>query len=534
MVLPSPVVSDALTLDERKLLQDIINDNCAYAALADATNSWYDVSSPDDLSLEECCDYIKSPVAYAARVASDQLCPVPIIKCKEMGLYRAFKAVSMDRLVSATKEHIFKLQKLGCLGEKVFRDAELPSRALIIGAQVLYKLKDDDRFTCRVAGRGDTLPVDPTVVNFAAVASDGDKSFALAAMQAHCSIRGEALRISDADVHDAFSQIKRPLGSPALFIRFPKNFPHALAGLCLEVNGALPGFTESNRLFDLELARVLIQEAGFSNDICSPRTFVKFNAHDSGLKCIINTHVDDMRILDNSLSLAQDAVVALEKRFGPMRSNSPSLTFTGVECKQFSNGAVMQSQDRYIVRLAQAVGVAHMPPVEMPAHDDFFKPSDHQALASVDPVKYQSLTGSLVQVKTRDDIKHFISHLCSRNAEPNEGDYSKAIHLLRYLYSSSEIGRVFMSDSLQLCCWGDAAYANVSEGRSAGSHFLCVGPNNAPFVSTVKFLSVPTSPTDAEYMNATQAAKLVMHFRFFGSCQNFSVGFNVLRFSNSY
>jgi hypothetical protein len=92
------VVSDALTLDERMLLQDIIDDNRVYAAAADVANcSWYDISTVDDLSLEECCDYIKSPVAYAARVSSDQLCPVPIIKCKEMGLYRAFKAVYMDR-----------------------------------------------------------------------------------------------------------------------------------------------------------------------------------------------------------------------------------------------------------------------------------------------------------------------------------------------------------------------------------------------------------------------------------------------------
>ncbi len=169
----------------------------------------------------------------------------------------------------------------------MFRDNDLPSHALVIGAQVMYKLKDDDRFTCRVAGRGDTLPVDPSVVNFAAVASDGDKSFALAAMQAHCSIRGEKLRISDADVHDTFSEIKRPLGSPPLYIKFPKNFPHSLAGLCLEVKGALPGLTESNRLFDLEFARVLIQEAGFSNDICSPRTFVNFNANDSGLSALL-------------------------------------------------------------------------------------------------------------------------------------------------------------------------------------------------------------------------------------------------------
>ena len=220
-----------------------------------------------------------------------------------------------------------------------------------------------------------------------------------------------------------------------------------------------------------------------------------------------------MRILDNAPDLFKDAIVALEKRFGKLIIDSPSLTFTGVESTQLPNGAIVELQDRFIARLAQNVGVHLMPPVSLPAHADFFKRSTTpEDMILVDPSLYQSLTGSLVQVKTRDCIKHFVSYLCSRNASPDEGDYSKAIHLLRYLHSSSGLGRVFDSTSVQICCWADASFGNLPEGRSIGSFFLCVGPNNAPFVSVVKFLAVPTNPTDAEYMNTCAAAKLIKHY----------------------
>ena len=504
--------SDALTPDERVYLDSIIAANLsAYSSRYDG--EWYDVSAGDDFSLADCNAILSSPSAFIARSHSSHLQPNPVVTCKELNLYRALHSFSYETLWRATNDHIGKQQKLGCLGEIVFTESTLPRGALIIGCQTLYKFKDDGRFTCRVAGRGDTLPIDPSVVNFAAVCPDGDKAFALAAMQAHAASRGEKLNLSAADVHDAFSQVKRPSGSVRLFVRFPKNFPHSLAGHCLEVLGALPGLTESNRLFDLELARVLIQEAGFQNDISSPRTFVKFHSTNSNYKCIISTHVDDMRILDNYPLLCQDALVALENRFGKLRVDCPSLTFTGVESQLLPDGSILQSQDRFVARLAQNIGVHHMSPVVLPAHADFFKRSiSSEDMLFVDPSLYQSLTGSLVQVKTRDEIKHFVSHLCSRNASPDEGDYAKAIHLLRYLYSSPGLGRVFSATSVQIYCWADASFGNLTEGRSIGSFFLSVGPDNAPFVSVVKFLAVPTNPTDSEYMNTLAAAKLIKHY----------------------
>jgi hypothetical protein len=296
-----------------------------------------------------------------------------------------------------------------------------------------------------VAARGDTLPVHPGQVNFASVCSDSDKMFCLAAMQAHCEQRNEFLNICDIDVVGAFLRIQRPAGSTRLFLRFPKNFPHVvLAGMCLEVFGALYGLLESNRLFDLELTRVFIEDAGFKNDISSPRTFVKFSPVDPQLKCIANTHVDDIRTLDNCPDLRQSLFSALKNRFGDLHEHLESETFTGIEMLRYENGAVSQTQSRFITRLAESIGIAHMLPVNVPCHPDFFLESEIPSDCTlVDPSIYQSLTGSLVQMKTRDDVKHLVSFLCSKNSSPTEGDYKKALHLLRYLHSTAVLVRVF-------------------------------------------------------------------------------------------
>ena len=129
---------------------------------------------------------------------------------------------------------------------------------------------------------------------------------------------------------------------------------------------------------------------------------------------------------------------------------------------------------------------------------------------------FTSLTGSLVHVlQTRDDVRLFVSHLCSKNAAPCEGDYMKAIHLLRYLSSTPHIGRCYHSSSTEIEVSSDAAYLLHPEvGRSSGAYFCCVGPGNAPFHSDARMQSeVATCPMTAEYMAACSACKLIVHLR---------------------
>jgi len=65
-----------------------------------------------------------------------------------------------------------------------------------------------------------------------------------------------------------------------------------------------------------------------------------------------------------------------------------------------------------------------------------------------------------------------VSHLCSKNACPNKGDASKAIHLLRYLASTSDMGPVFKSSSTVLFAHADAAFGVHTDGFVV-PHIFC-------------------------------------------------------------
>ena len=85
-------------------------------------------------------------------------------------------------------------------------------------------------------------------------------------MQSHAESRGEVLNVTLFDVIGGFLHIKRT--SPIrLFLLLPANLPHPLAGMYVEILGALYGLRESNRLFMAELKRV-IATAGFQSRNC--------------------------------------------------------------------------------------------------------------------------------------------------------------------------------------------------------------------------------------------------------------------------
>ena len=75
-------------------------------------------------------------------------------------------------------------------------------------------------------------------------------------MEAHCSSRDEPLIISDCDVVGGFLHID--LDSPVpLYLCFPPDFPHPLAGKCVRILHAIYGLKRANQLFSAEFTRVV-------------------------------------------------------------------------------------------------------------------------------------------------------------------------------------------------------------------------------------------------------------------------------------
>jgi len=290
--------------------------------------------------------------------------------------------------------------------------------------------------------------------------------------------------------------------------------PHPLAGKYIEVFGALYGLGESNRLFH-EAAHEVCLSAGFTPSKVGNMTYSKCDPNNKVIKCITSCVVDDFRSLDNDSSLSNSLRDALKKRFTNITYNEKSTTFSGIETKILSNGAIRQTQNRYIARTAENFGIAHLPLVDTPFHEDFFKELDDIENAAFDQEKLQKINGHLTQMlKTRDDVKHLVNYTSSKNCSPRLGYYTRAIHILRYIYSTPEIGRTFKSNSTEIFAHVDTSHANLPGAKSTVAFFLSVGKNNAPFHSVVKVIpDIPTCPMTAEYMGYSTTGQAITHFR---------------------
>ena len=291
-------------------------------------------------------------------------------------MHQALRDNGYDRLIAATCVEIDKQQGIGSLSTfDIYSSKDLlPANSIVVDAHVLYKLKADNRETCRIAAMGNRLPTLPGSSTFASVVNDGSKMFCVAAMQAHCEKRQEDLIISDADVVGGFLHI--PLNSPLLlYLKLLKNLPHPLARQFVRVLGAINGLQESSRLFAKEYSRTIVEDAGFKYASIEKQVFVKQMDGDPGKKCIVAVTVDDALIVSNCQKLVDELLAALSVRFGPLTINRECKLHTGLEFTRLLNGAILVTQDLAIARAASVVGVSHLPFVEVPVELDFFKTS---------------------------------------------------------------------------------------------------------------------------------------------------------------
>lgn len=527
---PKPIrtdpLPDSLTPAESALLDEAIESNKIALITATSPTSdsdycidYFDTTMPDERSLNDLmCSHdplVVSKVACASRIVTraslSDLKPILNTKGKQYPLSKAVKFQDLDRLKKSTAIEIDKLISTGCCSP-----VPIPSLVglvdyLIVHAHVLYKLKADGRDTCRIAGMGNRIMPDPDIDTFSPVSKEADRMLSIAMMQAHCASLDIDLNMVAFDVMGAFLRCRHK-SSKRMFLLLPHNLPHPLAGQYLEVFGALYGLRESNKIFQDEANAVCVNE-GFVPSSVAPMTYVKTLPSDPSKKCVLNTVVDDFLSCDNCPELTNGLFQALKARFTDITSSDSSPTFSGIETTRLDNHGILLSQTGYIARVADTMGISHLEQVDTPVHSDFF--IDPTPSPAMEPATYQKLTGHLVQtLKTRDDVRHFVSFLCSKNQSPTNRDYEKAIHLLRYLHSTPLYGRTFNSKDATIFGFADSSHATLPDGRSPYAYFLCVGSHNAPFFSDAKSLDdIATCPFSGEYMAASNASKHIIHFR---------------------
>ena len=514
-------------LDNLALDEAILDSQQQFRAMvATATELLPFSIGPDEYLAQESTSSVATALLSSFdKIPHTELQPIRDLTAKQLSLSLALRSQPRAKLERVITAELDKLIRIGGIHPDFYPDRRsLPSHVTndqIVAGIFVFKDKSDGRETARLAADGRKVDLPDGQISYAEVVPGDDKQMALAGMVAHCNSRNELMNMSTSDVVGAFPRVARPPGSVDLYLLLPHNLPHPWAGGYVQIKGALYGLKESSRLFQLELVKVILS-AGYRAMPESRMTFVAHHPKDPGLMAVASVVVDDVRNLDNCPSLTIKLQASIRARFSEITIDDGTM-FAGIEhVLTHSDGVsaprntVVNTQNKYIGRIAANAGTTHMPPVPALDMPDFYEASTTPTdLVPADLLLYPHFLGCLTHaLQTRAEIRPAVSYLASRNVTPTAGDMAKAIYVLRYLSSTPQVGLVYNARSTQLCAYSDSAFACHEDGKSSTGFILCMGPDDAPFVCSAKAQpSVAPDIVSSEYYAAGAACLLIAHFR---------------------
>jgi hypothetical protein len=233
-------------------------------------------------------------------------------------------------------------------------------------------------------------------------------------------------------------------------------------------------------------------------------------------RCYVSTHVGDGKVIFNHRPFYDDLVSALEQRYGALKK-STLVSYTGTTFSKHSSGAFTRSQEGYVLRFLDSIGIKGITTSKVPSTMDLF--DDDPTSPLCDQPLYRSLIGSLIHtLRTRYDIQKEVCHLSSKCSRPTQLDLAKVVLVLRYLSSTPKFGPTYhTTQGPVLSCFVDCSYGVHTDGRSHGGFSLHIGTDNAPFfVSSKKQKDcVAVGAMESEYVELSAASRKVLEFRYF-------------------
>jgi hypothetical protein len=406
---------------------------------------------------------------------------------------------------------------------KMFDDAKAgippgPNSPVLVQSKVFLKGKyradgTFDRVTARLVGCGNLQPNCSFGATFAPAVCSSLRLTCTHAFFADAARRGRAkdVLVYSLDVNGAFLQVN--IDSPVpLFIRLPANIG-PLSGVIMRVRKALYGLKQSNHAFHKDLTATMAT-LGYLPTPHDPSIFIK-DAQDDEERTICYFHVDDGNILSLSEKAVKHLIDGLTARYGELTMDITGSTHAGW-CLTRSDDAIVVHQAGYINSMADKFAdlIASAPgPTPKTAHGPtlFDAPSD---TTPVHCIAYQELIGSLMHAKqTRQECSLVLSHLATKNQSPNASDLRHAVHLLRYLCATPDVGSRLEFASVsehgaRLFCYVDASYGCHLNGRSHGGFKFCIG---GPLSGPILTMSSPVTDTDVQ-LSSCEAEYVMLCF----------------------
>ncbi|KAL0364081.1 UNVERIFIED_CONTAM: Retrovirus-related Pol polyprotein from transposon RE2 [Sesamum angustifolium] len=295
-------------------------------------------------------------------------------------------------------------------------------------------------------------------------------------------------QIESVDYFDSFSPVALSVTVRVfLVVAASKSWPL----FQLHVNIA---FLHASRQWNLELTAKLLY-FGFTQ---SPHDNCLFLKHDSGNFVALLVYVDDIILTGTSEVHLRNAKQYMDRLF-TIKDLGPTKYFLGLELTHSPHGLLI-TQRKYLQDILVDVSMIDAKPTSTPFPPSIKLTDDAGSLLPA-PDKFHRLVGRLLYLGfTRPDISFSVQQLSQFLQHPRTLHWDAALHVFRYLKSTSSLGLFFASNSpLHLSACSSVTWASCLDSRRSITRFCVFLGSSLVSWKTKKQATVSRSSVELEY-----------------------------------
>ncbi len=288
------------------------------------------------------------------------------------------------------------------------------------------------------------------------------------------------------------------------------------SNMVCKLQRSLYGLKQAPRVWNNVIDKFL-KQSGYVQSQADVCIYVKDKG---GEKTIIALYVDDLLIACSNDDSLQQVKKELANRFN-MKDLGPAKFILGLEItRDRRNKTTYLSQEKYITDILNRFNMKDAKPMDTPQAVGEVLSKDDPTTKSEDmkAVPYRNAVGSIMyaMIGTRPDIAVATSTVSRFLSEPGLTHWKAVKRILRYLKGTKDLSIVYtgsLNKSITLEGYCDADWGGDKTNRHSITGFIFQICGGAVSWNSKKQPTIALSSTEAEYMNATQAAKETVWLR---------------------
>ena len=260
-------------------------------------------------------------------------------------------------------------------------------------------------------------------------------------------------------------------------------------------------------------------------------------------------YVDDILTASTTIEIGNKLIKFLRDEYGEVNEVTDTSTHLGIQWKILKNNSIKINQPGYIKKLLKELHMEDSSPVNSPIITSYItKINDNEKMIN-EPIyndeleakatggdenfydnqhRMRQIIGLLnhIAIHTRPDILFAVSNLATKIMDANEYYIEQAMHIVRYLKGTINLGLVFSSEvKMELVANVDASFLTHDDSKSHSGICYSLGEGNTAcfFSRSAKQKLVTRSSAEAELYALDLSIIDIQWFRamlkFFGNTQ---------------